>query len=271
MIYQGRPVELDLRGIGHRYGTRVALAGIDLRVRGGEVVALLGPNGSGKSTLLKAASRALRPTAGAVYLNGRSLADRPVAEVARELAALEQEVHAGFDFTVREVVELGRLPHLRRLQPAGADDARAVRRALAATGTAELADRRLSTLSSGERQRAWLAMALAQEPTVLLLDEPTAFLDLGFQIGIMELIAELAAGGLAVLMATHDLGLAAAFAGRLVLMSGGRIVAAGSPAEVLTAERVEQVYGASVRLLSDADGRPVAVAPRLGVVSAGSR
>lgn len=265
MTVRGQHVTLNLRGIGHRYGTQEALAEIELLVRGGEVVALLGPNGSGKSTLLKAASRALRPTTGAVYLNGKDLAVRPVAELARELAALEQEVHAGFDFSVREVVELGRLPHLRRLRPAGCDDEQAVRHALATTGTAELAGRCLSTLSSGERQRVWLAMALAQEPAVLLLDEPTAFLDLGFQINIMEIIVELASGGLAVMMATHDLGLAAAFAKRLVLMSGGRIVADGAPAEVLTTERVERVYGASVRLLRDEDGRPLAVAPRSGV------
>lgn len=266
---EGRSVELKLSAVGHRYGIREVLSGIDLCVRGGEVVALLGPNGSGKSTLLRAASRALRPTVGAVYFNGHDLSEMPLAKVARELGALEQEVQAGFDFTVREVVELGRLPHLRRLQTPGVHDARAVQNALAKTGMVALADRRVNTLSSGERQRAWLSMVLAQEPRVLLLDEPTAFLDLGFQIGIMEIIVELAAGGLAILMATHDLALATAFAGRLVLMSGGEIIATGSSTDVLTTERVERVYGSSVRLLHDVRGRPVAVAPRSTAANSG--
>ena len=130
------------------------------------------------------------------------------------------------------------------------------------TGATTLSDRQMSTLSSGERQRVWLAMALAPEPKVLLLDEPTAFLDLRFQISIMEIIVGLADKGMAVLMATHDVSLAAAFARRLVLMNNGAIVAVGSPVEVLTKEYVRKVYGDSVRLLHEIDGTPVAVAPR---------
>ena len=257
------PVELVLRAVGHCYGEHGVVTAIDLQVRGGEVVALLGPNGSGKTTLLRAASKALRPTTGAVYLNGRDLATRSPAALARELAALEQEIHPGFDYTVREVVELGRLSHTRRLQAHTDHDRRVVARALTTTDTARFAARPVLTLSSGERQRVWLAMALAQEPRALLLDEPTAFLDPGYQITTMELIRRLAAGGIAVLLATHDLSLAAAFAHRLVLLHGGRVVASGTPREVLTEAHVAQVYRARVRLLRDAGGNPVAVVPRI--------
>lgn len=255
-------MQLDLRCVSHRYDIEEVLSFVSLSIQGGEVVALLGPNGSGKSTLLNVASRTLRPVAGTVCLDGRDIASLPVNEVARKLGALEPEVKAGFDFTVKEVVELGRLPHVRRFQGTSAHDEKVVQRVLLETGATTLSDRQMSTLSSGERQRVWLAMALAQEPKVLLLDEPTAFLDLRFQISIMEIIVGLAGKGMAVLMATHDVSLAAAFARRLVLMNNGAIVAVGSPVEVLTKEYVRKVYGDSVRLLHEIDGTPVAVAPR---------
>jgi len=257
-----RPVELSIRQVSHWFQEHHVLDDVDLSLVGGEVVALLGPNGSGKSTLLRAASNVLAPTRGAVFLDAAALASQSAAALAREIAALEQEIRPGFDFLVREVVALGRIPHLRRFQEPDAEDQRAVERALEITNTAVLQHRFLATLSSGERQRVWLAMAMAQEPRVLLLDEPTAFLDLGHQVSAMEIISARADEGLAVLLATHDLSLATAFADRLVLLDGGRVVAAGPPAEVATERHIERVYGGSVRLLRDTDGAPIAVVPR---------
>lgn len=254
--------ELELQRVGHRLGDKMVLDGIDLDLRSGEVVALLGPNGSGKSTLLRAASRALRPDVGAVLLDGADLHTRSTRELAREVAALEQEIHSGFDFMVADVVALGRLVHQQRFSEPGEADRSAVARALQVTDTTHLENRPMSSLSSGERQRAWLAMALAQEPQVLLLDEPTAYLDLGHQLRTMEIIVQRASEGLAVLFATHDLGLAVTFARRLVLIADGRIVADGEVREVVTESHISDVYGAEVRLIIDDDGLPLAVIPR---------
>ncbi len=262
-IRSGEPSgDLALRGVAHRLGTKQVLCGVDLTVHAGEVVALLGPNGSGKSTLLRAGSRALRPDSGAVLLDGVALAQRSAAELARELTALEQEPRAGFDFTVGEVVGFGRLPHLGRFAEPGERDHLAVARALEITDIVHLEARAISSLSSGERQRAWLAMALAQEPRVLLLDEPTAYLDLAHQLATMEIIVRRAAAGLAVLFATHDLSLAVAYAQRLLLLADGRVVADGTPREVVTEANIERAYGARVRLLRDDEGVPIAVVPQ---------
>lgn len=254
---------MELRGISHHYGRHDALTLVDLHASSGEVVAILGPNGSGKTTLLQAASGALRPSTGTVYLDGADMARRSPADAARLRAAVEQEVRPGFDFSVREVVEFGRIAHSGRLQQLSARDRAAADRAMAFTHTTTLADRRVRTLSSGERQRVWLSMALAQEPRVLVLDEPTAYLDPRYQVEIMRIVAKMSRRGMAVMLATHDIGLASAFATRLVLLDGGVIVAAGAAREVLSDALVEQVYGTEVRLIRDASGLPVAVAPRV--------
>ncbi len=236
------------------YDGKPVLREVTLEVRPGEVLALVGPNGSGKSTLLRNIAGALRPHTGAVYLDFKRVPDFTPKELARRLAAVEQDRHVGFDFTVKELVELGRLPHLGRFQRLREADREAVARALRLAGIEGLAERPLSTLSGGERQRVFLAMALAQEPEVLLLDEPTAHLDVSYQLEFMELVRERAHAGLTVVMALHDLNLAARYADRIGLLREGRLRALGPPEEVLTPELLREVFGVTVRVHRDPTG-----------------
>ena len=247
-------MKVRISGLAAGYRGRPVLSGVSLELSPGELVAVVGPNGAGKTTLLRAISGALPPSAGAVYLDGKALGRLSPREVARRLAVVEQRPQVGFDFTVRELVELGRLPHLKfpdRLTPR---DAEAVEEALAAVGLSELSGRRFSTLSGGEKQRVFLAIALAQEPQVLLLDEPTAHLDVRHQLELMELVAERAQEGLAVLAAMHDLNLAAAFADRMILLVEGRVLAQGRPEEVLTRENLRTAFGVEARVARDETG-----------------
>jgi iron complex transport system ATP-binding protein len=247
-------MNIKAEDLGFRYGKAPVLTGISLEVGEEEILALVGPNGSGKTTLLKNISGVLKPQHGAVYLDFKELPSLSPREIARQLAAVEQEVHLGFDFTVREIVELGRLPHLKRLELTGRKDHEVVGRVLQLTDTAPFADRSIRALSSGQRQRVWLAMALAQEPKALLLDEPTAHLDINYQIEIMEIIKGLAFKGIAVLMAVHDLNLAAAYAHRIALLHEGQIAAIGKPQEVLTEGLIETVFKARVRIFKNGEG-----------------
>lgn len=241
-------MRISVERLGFAYDGRPVLEGIDLKVEEGEILALVGPNGSGKSTLLRNIAGILKPTGGAVYLDFKELQKLSPRELARQLGAVEQERRVGFDFTVRELVELGRLPHLGRLErlgaPLGPKDREAIRRAMELTHIAEFAERRISTLSGGERQRVFLAIALAQEPKALLLDEPTTHLDINYQLEIMEIIRERAKAGLTVIMALHDLNLAALYADRLALLHRGRIMALGRPEEVLTTHNIRVAFGA---------------------------
>jgi iron complex transport system ATP-binding protein len=196
-----------------------------------------------------------------VELDGRALASWSPSRFAREVALLAQSHEPADDMTVRALVALGRHPHQGFLSlPAAADHA-AVERALEQTSLHPLAERRLSELSGGERQRAWFALALAQDPRILLLDEPTAFLDLAHQLGVLELVSRLnAERGLSVVMALHDLGQAARYAGRLVVLKEGRVLAEGPPGEVLTPETVRAAYGVDVEILRTGSGVPVVAA-----------
>jgi len=234
---------VTVQGVSFAYAAHPVLEGVDLVVGEGEILAIVGPNGAGKTTLLKTIAGALRPQKGLVYLDFREAHHFPARERAKLLAMVEQGMAPGFDFTVRELVELGRIPHLGRLDRLGPEDREAVERALAWAGLTELAHRRWSELSGGERQRALLAMAFAQEPKLLLLDEPTAHLDVAHQIGLMQLISSWAKQGLTVIMALHDLNLAAAFSHRLVLLQRGRIRACGPPHAVLTPTNLREVFG----------------------------
>ncbi|MFN4217673.1 MAG: ABC transporter ATP-binding protein [Candidatus Bipolaricaulia bacterium] len=243
------------------YDGRVVLRDLSLEIVPGEVFGLVGPNGSGKTTLLRAISGRLPPHAGAIYLDCRRLSELAPKELARELAALEQEISCSFDFTVREIVELGRLPHRQRWQRLSAQDREIVTRALALTHTLEFADRAIHSLSSGERQRVWLALALAQEPKVLLLDEPTAHLDLNYQIEIMELIRSLAQGDLTVLVSLHDLNLALHYTDRIALLSEGHVIALGEPERVLTEELIGQAFRARVRIVDGTGEKYIVPSP----------
>lgn len=237
---------IRLDGVELGYNGQLVLRDLSIKIVPGEVFGLVGPNGSGKTTLLRAISGRLSPQAGAIYLDFRKISELAPKELARELAALEQEVSCSFEFTVREIVELGRLPHVGRWQRLSQRDHQIVTRALSVTGTLEFADRSIQRLSSGERQRVWLALALAQEPTVLLLDEPTAHLDLGYQIEIMELIRSLAQEHLTVLVSLHELNLALRYTDRVALLGEGQILAVGEPQRVLSPELIKRVFKAQV-------------------------
>ncbi|MFJ6797111.1 ABC transporter ATP-binding protein [Streptomyces sp. NPDC091268] len=206
----------------------------------GQVVGLVGPNGSGKSTLLRCVYRALRPSAGTVLLGGEDLHSLSAREGARRLAALPQEAVTEFDFTVAEVVAMGRLPHQRSVARTTDEDRKACEAALARVGAGHLADRGFLTLSGGEKQRVLIARALAQQPRVLVLDEPTNHLDIAQQL---EVLALMRGSGLTVLTALHDLNLAALHCDLLYVIHSGRIVACGAPHDVLTPDLLAEVFG----------------------------
>ena len=216
---------------------------VSLAIARGSLTGLLGPNGCGKTTLIKLLSGVLRPARGEVTLDARPLLARTRREVARQVAVVPQETHPAFDYTAIEMVLMGRHPHLGALQLEGPADLGIAREAMLATGTAALAERSYMTLSGGEKQRVVIASALAQAADVLLLDEPTASLDLGYQLEIAGLLARLnRERGVTMVLATHDLNLAASLCDHLVLMRRGRVIAQGAPAEVLTAALIGELY-----------------------------
>lgn len=245
---------IDVAGVRVRLGATRALDDVTLDVRPGEWLGLIGPNGAGKSTLLRAIA-GLVPFEGSVMVDGVALRDLGRRGVARRFAYVAQDPIAPEDMRVRAYVLLGRLPHLGYLGRTGAGDERAVARVIDRLDLTAFADRPLGTLSGGERQRAVLARALAQDAPTLLLDEPTSALDVGRQQQVLELVEEFRAElGLTVIAAMHDLTLAAQHADRLVLLDVGRIAATGAPRDVLTTRRIASLYGASVRVIDDADG-----------------
>jgi iron complex transport system ATP-binding protein len=239
---------LAAESVVYSYGARKAVDGISIGVRPGELVGVIGPNGSGKSTLMRLLSGLFRPQAGEVRLDGRRLADVPRRELARAVAVVTQEPVVDFPFSVTEVVLMGRAPHLGGALFESARDIEAARRAMARTHVLDLADRLVDELSGGERQRVVLARALAQEARILLLDEPTAFLDIRHQVEVFGLLGELRTEGYSILAAVHDLNLAASHCDRLALLKGGRLVVAGAPATVLTAEHVRSAYEIDVEV-----------------------
>jgi iron complex transport system ATP-binding protein len=255
---------LAARGLACAYGPRTVLADFDLAVPPGRVVALLGANGAGKTTALRAFARLHRPSAGRVLLGGDDLWRLAPREAARRLAYLPQGEEAAGPLTVEEAALLGRVPHRGWLAPYRAEDRAAVAAVLARLGLAGLADRPLDTLSGGERRRALLARALVQQAEVLVLDEPTAHLDLRHQVELLELLRALAAErGLAVVASFHDLNQAARTADELVLLAEGRVLARGPAARVLTAEHLERAYGLAVEIVADpVSGVPLVVPAR---------
>ena len=241
-------------------GTEV-LEGVTLRVGDGEFVGLVGPNGAGKTTLLRCINGVLEPDGGVVTLDGRPVAETASEAVSRLVATVPQDGSVAFDFTVERVVEMGRTPHRSRLDWSDGSDA--VERAMERTGVARFRDRDVGSLSGGERRRVLLARALAQETPALLLDEPTASLDIDHQVRMLGLVADLVSEGRTALAAIHDLDLAARFCDRVCLLSGGEIRAAGPPAEVLTADALEAVFGTAAAVEVDpATGAPTVTALR---------
>lgn len=251
-----------LRSVGLRLGGAQILHGIDLDIAYGRVLALVGPNGAGKSSLLGVVTGDLVPETGEVLLDEAPVRTRSARELSRIRSVLLQDNQVVFPFTVAEVVEMGRAPWIGTEHSAA--DAAQIAAALAHADVGHLAGRAYPSLSGGERARVSLARVLAQDTRVVLLDEPTAALDLRHQEDVLRVARGLAAAGRAVVVVLHDLSLAAAYADDVAIVDGGRLVAHGAPASVLTEERITEVYGTPVRVIADPDtGRPV-VLPRRG-------
>lgn len=263
---------LDAERVTFRYpgAARPALAGASFRVGPGEFVAIAGPNGSGKTSLLRALLGLARPEAGTVRLDGRPIADWPRAEFAERVGALPQREAPVFPTTVRETVLLGRWARLGPVAPVGPDDEAAVASALARCDVTGLGERSIETLSGGEWQRVRLARALVASPRLLLLDEPTAALDVGHAMELFELLRGLVADGLGVVVITHELSLAARYADRVVLLDHGAVVADGPVDAVLREELISRVFGWPIAIARLADGTPSLVPLRRPSTGGGS-
>ena len=255
------PVRLRAERVRLGYGDHVVVEGLDLDVLPGTVTAVIGPNGCGKSTLLRALGRLLTPIEGQVLLDGKRIDKTPTRQVAKVLGILPQSPVAPEGLTVGDLVSRGRHPHQAWYRQWSSDDEQAVAEALNWTGIGDLAERPVDELSGGQRQRAWISMALAQETDLLLLDEPTTFLDLSHQVDVLELVRRLhTEAGRTVVMVLHDLNLAARYADRLVAMRDGEIVISGDPAEVITAPMLEEVFGLRAQVIPDpVTGTPLVV------------
>jgi iron complex transport system ATP-binding protein len=234
------------------YDGLTVIDGLDLEVPRAQITAVVGANGSGKSTLLRALARLIRPRAGTVLLDGRAIRELPTRDVARRLGMLPQSPSAPDGLTVEDVVARGRFPHQGLFRQWSEHDDAAVAEALRATGTEDLRTRPLDELSGGQRQRAWIAMTLAQQTEVLLLDEPTTFLDLAHQVDVLDLLDDLVAErGRTVVMVLHDVNQACRYADQLVAVHGGRVFAAGPPSEVVDAAFIRAVFGLDARVVED--------------------
>ena len=243
--------ELDAHGVSILIDGRSILSSVSLQAEHGELIGIIGPNGAGKTMLVRAISGLWPEVTGRVLLHGQDVSRLGAKEIARTVAHLPQSTILDFGFTCLEVVLMGRNPYLGPFQIEGAEDYSVASDAMAKTDTADLAQRQLSTLSGGERQRVLISRALAQQPRLLLLDEPTANLDIQHQLQVMELVRGLAQQGMTILAAMHDLSLAARFCDRLVLLHEGRVLADGSPEQVLTPANLEQAYGVRTLVYTD--------------------
>ena len=242
-------VNLELRNVTLAYGEGVVLRDISLKAIPGEMLGIVGPNGCGKSTLIKGVTRVLALRSGHIFIDGRNIASLSTRELAQFIAVVPQSPVLPEVFTAFEVVLMGRTPHLGFLRYEGHRDISIAMHAMELTQTSHLAQRRVNELSGGERQRLTIARALTQEPKLILLDEPTAHLDINYQIETLDLVADLCADqGLTALAALHDLNLAAQYCDRMIMLNNGRIHAEGPPWEVITTQNVRQVYGAEVSI-----------------------
>jgi iron complex transport system ATP-binding protein len=249
---------LSTRRLSLGYNSALVITDLDLAIPAGKVIALVGANGCGKSTLLRGLARLLQPQAGTVYLDGAEIFKLSTKAVAKRLGILPQGPVASAELTVRDLVAQGRYPYQNWLQQWSKEDERMVEQALATTGMTHLAERSLDTLSGGQRQRAWIAMALAQDTEILLLDEPTTFLDLAHQVEVLDLLYELnQREGRTIVMVLHDLNQACRYADYLVAIREGQVYAQGEPREVMTEVMVREVFGLECRIVPD----PVAGTP----------
>jgi iron complex transport system ATP-binding protein len=253
-VKEDRPVDHDLRAedVSLGYDDRLVVDGLTFQVPAGRITVIVGANACGKSTLLRGLARLLRPAGGSVLLDGQDIHRLPTKEVARRVGILPQQPIAPEGITVADLVARGRNPHQRWLRQFSPDDELAVLTALEATETADLAERSVDELSGGQRQRVWIALALAQGTPLLLLDEPTTFLDLAHQIEVLDLLDRLnESEGRTVVLVLHDLNLACRYAHHLVAMKDGRIVAEGHPNEVITPATVQEVFDLACDVVPD--------------------
>ncbi|GAB40517.1 ABC transporter ATP-binding protein [Gordonia sputi] len=240
------------QGLSVGYDDRVVIEGLDVEIPDAAVTTIIGPNGCGKSTLLRAMSRLLHPREGVVLLDGADINHTKPKEVARKLGILPQNPVAPEGLTVADLVGRGRFPHQKWYQQASPDDEAAVASALEMTGTTDLADRHIDALSGGQRQRVWIAMTLAQGTDLLLLDEPTTYLDLAHSVEVLDLVYSLRTEhDKTVVMVLHDLNLAARYSDSLFVMTAGKIVAQGTPNEVITEELLDDAFGLNARVITD--------------------
>jgi iron complex transport system ATP-binding protein len=261
---------LRATGVELGYDKRTVIADLDVAIPDGSFTVIVGPNACGKSTLLRALARMLKPRAGEVLLDGEAIGSRPSKEVARELGLLPQSPIAPDGISVADLVARGRYPHQKLLRQWSREDERAVAAARAATKVEELSERIVDELSGGQRQRVWLAMALAQETPILLLDEPTTFLDIAHQVEVLDLCDKLhREHGRTLVAVLHDLNHACRYATHLIAMREGAIVAEGDPAEIVDAALVEAVFGLPCRVIEDPEsGAPLVIpAARAGRVA----
>ncbi|MGQ3673123.1 ABC transporter ATP-binding protein [Xanthobacter sp. TB0136] len=243
-----------------KYDARTISENLSVTIQDGSFTVIVGPNACGKSTLLRALSRLLRPVRGDVVLDGRAINTFPAREVARRLSLLPQTSTAPDGITVEDLVARGRYPHQSFLRQWSRADEEAVRTAMAATRISELAGRTVDELSGGQRQRVWIAMVLAQETAILLLDEPTTYLDIAHQIELLELLAELNRNGRTIIAVLHDLNQACRYATHLIAMRDGRIVAEGAPADIVHEQLIETVFGLPCVIIPDpVSGTPLVV------------
>ncbi|MBZ6203584.1 ABC transporter ATP-binding protein [Streptomyces olivaceus] len=251
---------LAARGVTVGYGARPVIDGLDVSVPPGVITTIIGPNGCGKSTLLRTLSRLLKPTGGTVVLDGEDIGTLRTRDVAKKLGLLPQAPVAPDGLTVSDLVARGRHPHQSWLRQWSSDDADVVRRALAMTGVADLADRPVDSLSGGQRQRVWISMTLAQGTDLLLLDEPTTYLDLAHAVDVLDLVDDLHESGRTVVMVLHDLNLATRYSDHLVVMRDGAVLAQGHPREVVTPDLLHEAFGLRARVIDDPVGdRPLIV------------
>jgi iron complex transport system ATP-binding protein len=243
------------------YDSRVIASTLDVSIPDGSFTVIVGPNACGKSTLLRALAGLLQPKRGAVVLDGASISSYRAKEVARRLGLLPQTATAPEGISVADLVARGRYPHQRLLRQWTPEDENQVAAAMEATGVTALADRAVDELSGGQRQRVWMAMALAQQTNILLLDEPTTFLDIAYQIDLLDMCADLNEQGRTLVAVLHDLNQACRYATHLIAMKAGRIVAKGDPGEIITAELVADVYGLACEVIPDPQTHTPLVVP----------
>ncbi|MFF1380524.1 ABC transporter ATP-binding protein [Streptomyces sp. NPDC058308] len=253
-------VRLAARGVSVGYGGRTVIDDLDVAIPSGVITTIIGPNGCGKSTLLRTLTRLLKPVKGSVVLDGEDIDKLKTRDVAKKLGLLPQAPVAPEGLTVADLVARGRHPHQSWLRQWSSDDAGVVERALAMTGVSDLADRPVDSLSGGQRQRVWISMTLAQGTDLLLLDEPTTYLDLAHAIDVLDLVDDLHESGNTVVMVLHDLNLATRYSDNLIVMKAGSILAQGHPRDVITADLLYEAFGLRAKVVDDPVGdRPLIV------------